>query len=109
MRFRKKPRRPLLKNIKLIPKTFGKFCPLQNIIVPLQRNNKKKTWLLITYEKENSASNNRTDTDGTINDSKRNDTATPQDTIFGSKGMTNFRTIKANLKETQKICKILMM
>ena len=70
--------------------------------IRLTWNDKKKTWLLTAYEKENSASNNRTDTDGTINDSRRNDTATPQDTVSIDKGTTNSPTDQTNSEENSE-------
>jgi hypothetical protein len=49
--------------------------------VRLTWNKKSKTWLLNMFKKENSVSDNTTDTVGTSKGSKRNDTATPQ-TLF---------------------------
>ncbi|MGN1229309.1 MAG: hypothetical protein ACI4T5_06595, partial [Prevotella sp.] len=62
--------------------------------VRLTWNEKKKTWLLTLFEKKNSASDNTTDTDETVNNGKLNDTATQQDTAFGGKGTTKNRDLQ---------------
>ena len=49
--------------------------------VRLAWDKEKKNWLLTAYEKKNSASNNTTDTVETAMSGKRNDTATPQNTV----------------------------
>ena len=63
--------------------------------VRLTWNEQSKTWLLTIFEKKNSALDNTTDTDKTSNRGKRNDTATPQSTVSGSKDTNN----SANLQE----------
>lgn len=52
--------------------------------VRLEWDGEKKTWLLTAFEKENSVRNNTTDTATTVT-GKRNDTATPQNTVSGGK------------------------
>ena len=54
-------------------------------VVRLSWDNRNKTWLLTAFEKKNSALDNSTDTDETLS-GEWNDTATPQDTVFESKG-----------------------
>lgn len=49
--------------------------------VRLAWDKEKKNWLLTAYEKKNSASDNTTDTAETAMSGKRNDTATPQNTV----------------------------
>lgn len=49
--------------------------------VRLAWDEEKKNWLLTAYEKKNSASDNTTDTAETAMSGKRNDTATPQNTV----------------------------
>ena len=49
--------------------------------VRLTWDEEKKNWLLTAYEKKNSASDNTTDTAETAMSGKRNDTATPQNTV----------------------------
>ncbi|MBQ9476025.1 MAG: hypothetical protein IJU69_07265, partial [Bacteroidales bacterium] len=64
-------------------------------VVRLTWDAKRKTWLLTAFEKKNSALDNTTDT-GETNDGKRNDTATPQDTVSsGDKGSNNSETNNA--------------
>ena len=54
--------------------------------VRLTWDNENKNWLLTAFEKKNSVSDNTTDTGETSNGGKRNDTATPQNTVSDSKG-----------------------
>ncbi len=53
--------------------------------VRLTWDNEKKNWLLTAFEKKNSVPDNTTDTDETSNRGKRNDTATPQNTVSEDK------------------------
>ena len=53
--------------------------------VRLTWDNVSKNWLLTAFEKKNSAFDNTTDTGETSNGGKRNDTATPQNTVSNSK------------------------
>lgn len=53
--------------------------------VRLAWDKEKKNWLLTAYEKKNSASDNTTDTAETAMSGKRNDTATPQNTVSTGK------------------------
>ncbi len=53
--------------------------------VRLAWDKEKKNWLLTAYEKKNSASGNTTDTAETAMSGKRNDTATPQNTVSAGK------------------------
>lgn len=53
--------------------------------VRLTWDSEKKNWLLIAFEKKNSVSDNTTDTVGTAEGGKRNDTATPQNTVSDGK------------------------
>lgn len=53
--------------------------------VRLTWDKEKKNWLLTAYEKKNSASDNTTDTAETAMSGKRNDTATPQNTVSAGK------------------------
>lgn len=53
--------------------------------VRLAWDKEKKNWLLTAYEKKNSASDNTTDTAETAMSGKRNDTATPQNTVSAGK------------------------
>ena len=53
--------------------------------VRLAWDKEKKNWLLTAYEKKNSASDNTTDTAETAMGGKRNDTATPQNTVSAGK------------------------
>ena len=62
--------------------------------VRLTWNDKKKNWLLTAFEKKNSASDNTTDTVGTTNGGKRNDTATPQNTVSAAKIDNSSETTK---------------
>lgn len=54
--------------------------------VRLTWDNEKKNWLLTAFEKKNSVSDNTTDTGETSTGGKRNDTATPQNTVSEGKG-----------------------
>ena len=56
----------------------------QQATVRLTWDEQKKNWLLTAFEKKNSALDNTTDTGETSNEGRRNDTATPQNTV--SKG-----------------------
>jgi hypothetical protein len=67
--------------------------------VRLTWDNKNKNWLLTAFEKKNSVSDNTTDTGETSDRGKRNDTATPQNTVSASKGMDN----SAYMKIMQKL------
>lgn len=53
--------------------------------VRLTWDSEKKNWLLTAFEKKNSVSDNTTDTIGTAEGGKRNDTATPQNTVSDGK------------------------
>ena len=53
--------------------------------VRLTWDSEKKNWLLTAFEKKNSVSDNTTDTVGTAEGGKRNDTATPQNTVSEGK------------------------
>lgn len=53
--------------------------------VRLTWDSEKKNWLLTDFEKKNSVSDNTTDTVGTAEGGKRNDTATPQNTVSDGK------------------------
>ena len=53
--------------------------------VRLTWDSEKKNWLLTAFEKKNSISDNTTDTVGTAEGGKRNDTATPQNTVSDGK------------------------
>lgn len=53
--------------------------------VRLTWDGEKKNWLLTAFEKKNSVSDNTTDTVGTAESGKRNDTATPQNTVSDGK------------------------
>lgn len=53
--------------------------------VRLTWDSEKKNWLLTAFEKKNSVSDNTTDTVGTAEGGKRNDTATPQNTVSDGK------------------------
>ena len=53
--------------------------------VRLTWDNVNKNWLLTAFEKKNSVFDNTTDTGETSNGGKRNDTATPQNTVSNSK------------------------
>ena len=53
--------------------------------VRLAWDKEKKNWLLTAYEKKNSASDNTTDIAETAMSGKRNDTATPQNTVSAGK------------------------
>ncbi len=53
-------------------------------------------WLLTAYEKKNSASDNTMDTVGTAESGKRNDTATPQNTVSDSKSTQSSETKQEN-------------
>ena len=65
--------------------------------IRLTWDNKKKTWLLTAFEKKNSALDNTTDTGKTSERGKRNDTATPQSTVFSeSKGTDKSANIQTN-------------
>ena len=68
--------------------------------IRLTWNDRKKNWLLTAYEKKNSASDNTTDTDETLS-SKRNDTATPQNTVSNGKSTQSSET-KQEASETPK-------
>ncbi len=57
--------------------------------VRLDWDSERKTWLLTAFEKKNSVSTNTTDTVGTLEESKVNDTATHQNTVSDDKGTTN--------------------
>lgn len=62
------------------------FVPVEDELVEANGyaypgNKEKKNWLLTAYEKKNSASDNTTDTAETAMSGKRNDTATPQNTV----------------------------
>ena len=70
--------------------------------VRLTWNEKKKTWLLTLFEKKNSASDNTTDTDETVNNGKLNDTATQQDTVSEGKDTTKSPTSQENQQKTDK-------
>lgn len=70
--------------------------------VRLTWNEKKKTWLLTLFEKKNSASDNTTDTDETVNNGKLNDTATQQDTVSEGKDTTKSPNSQENQQKTDK-------
>ena len=53
-------------------------------------------WLLTAYEKKNSASDNTMDTVGTAESGKRNDTATPQNTVSDGKSTQSSETKQEN-------------
>ena len=53
-------------------------------------------WLLTAYEKKNSASDNTMDTVGTAERGKRNDTATPQNTVSDGKSTQSSETKQEN-------------
>lgn len=57
--------------------------------VRLTWDNEKKNWLLTAFEKKNSVSDNTTDTVGTTEGGKRNDTTTPQNTVSSGKVTNN--------------------
>lgn len=61
--------------------------------VRLTWDSEKKNWLLTAFEKKNSVSDNTTDTVGTAESGKRNDTATPQNTVSDGKS-TQFSETK---------------
>ena len=70
--------------------------------VRLTWNEKKKTWLLTLFEKKNSASDNTTDTDETVNNGKLNDTATQQNTVSEDKDTTKSPNSQENQQKTDE-------
>ena len=71
--------------------------------VRLTWDNEKKNWLLTAFEKKNSVSDNTTDTVGTTEGGKRNDTATPQNTVSGGKVTNNSASDQENGIKSYKI------
>lgn len=67
--------------------------------VRLTWDNENKNWLLTAFEKKNSVSDNTTDTGETSNGGKRNDTATPQNTVSDSKVTDNSSAEQKNAGE----------
>ncbi len=61
--------------------------------ISLRWFNEPKTWLLTVFEKKNSVLDNTMNTDETPK-GKRNDTATPQNTVSAGKGSDNSETSK---------------
>ena len=55
------------------------------------------------FEKKNSASDNTTDTDETVNNGKLNDTATQQNTVSASKGTTKPPNSQENQQKTDEL------
>lgn len=66
--------------------------------VRLTWDSEKKNWLLTAFEKKNSVSDNTTDTVGTAEGGKRNDTATPQNTVSDGKD-----TIKPSYSQKKNV------
>lgn len=64
--------------------------------VRLTWDSEKKNWLLTAFEKKNSVSDNTTDTVGTAESGKRNDTATPQNTVSDGKSTQSSETKQEN-------------
>ena len=54
------------------------------------------------FEKKNSASDNTTDTDETVNNGKLNDTATQQNTVSDSKDTTKSPNLQENQQKTDE-------
>ena len=80
----------ILNDMKVVKKSENRIhleSEKYQAVVRLTWDAKRKTWLLTAFEKKNSALDNTTDT-GETNDGKRNDTATPQDTV-SSEGKGN--------------------
>ena len=71
--------------------------------VRLTWDNEKKNWLLTAFEKKNSVSDNTTDTVGTTEGGKRNDTATPQNTVSDGKVANNSSSDQENGVKSYKI------
>lgn len=71
--------------------------------VRLTWDSEKKNWLLTAFEKKNSVSDNTTDTVGTAESGKRNDTATPQNTVSDDKYTNNDSSEQANSVKSFKI------
>ena len=72
--------------------------------VRLTWDSEKKNWLLTAFEKKNSVSDNTTDTVGTAEGGKRNDTATPQNTVSDGKDTIKpSNSQKKNVKSNKKI------
>lgn len=69
--------------------------------VRLTWDSEKKNWLLTAFEKKNSVSDNTTDTVGTAESGKRNDTATPQNTVSDGKDTQSFETKQENTTDYQ--------
>ena len=59
-----------------------------------------KNWLLTAFEKTNSALDNTTDTGKTSGRGKRNDTATPQSTVFVGKNTDLFGNVQEKGKKS---------
>lgn len=70
--------------------------------IRLTWNEKKKTWLLTLFEKKNSAFDNTTDTDETVDNGKLNDTATQQNTVSDSKDTTISDTNQENQQKIEE-------
>lgn len=71
--------------------------------VRLTWDSEKKNWLLTAFEKKNSVSDNTTDTVGTAEGGKRNDTATPQNTVSDGKDTIKpSNSQKKNVKSNKK-------
>lgn len=64
--------------------------------IRLTWDSEKKNWLLTAFEKKNSVSDNTTDTVGTAESGKRNDTATPQNTVSDGKSTQSSETKQEN-------------
>ena len=71
--------------------------------VRLTWDGEKKNWLLTAFEKKNSVSDNTTDTVGTAESGKRNDTATPQNTVSDGKDTGKDSSEQANGVKSFKI------
>ena len=69
--------------------------------VRLTWNDQKKSWLLTAFEKKNSASNNTTDTVGTLA-GEGNDTATSQNTVSGNKDNVPSSNIQTSGEENSQ-------
>lgn len=69
--------------------------------VRLTWDSEKKNWLLTAFEKKNSVSDNTTDTVGTAESGKRNDTATPQNTVSDGKDIQSSETKQENTTDYQ--------
>ena len=65
-------------------------------VIRLTWDEQKKNWLLTAFEKKNSALDNTTDTDETVDNGKQNDTATLQDTASAGKVTENIPNEQEN-------------